>query len=130
MKLSQDAEWLALEQKQWVPHLKDFIEIFVAKTQYYGTWKKAFDDAIRFPAMQDWLAKEDDRKSDRAVWGEEKGSYSFEDLKEYIQKKKRERELAERETASRASGSHAESRESSDRKGKKKAKKTKKDSSE
>jgi hypothetical protein len=130
LKLGQDAEWLALEQKQRVPHLKDFIEIFVAKTQYYGTWKKAFDDAIRFPAIQDWLAREDDRKSDRAVWGEEKGSYSFEDLKEYVQEKKRERELAERETASRASGSHAESRESSDRKGKKKSKKTRKDSSE
>ena len=36
---------------------------------------------------------EDDRKSDRAVWGEEKGSYTFEDLKDYIQKKKREREI-------------------------------------
>jgi hypothetical protein len=130
LKLGRDTEWLALEEKQWVPPLRDFIEIFVAKTQYYGTWKKAFDDAVRFPAMQDWLAMEDDRKSDRVVWGEEKGSYSFEDLKEYIQKKKRERELAEREAASHASGSHAESREASDRKGKKKSKKTRKDSSE
>ena len=85
---------------------------------------------LRFPVMQDWLAMEDDRKSDRAVWGEEKGSYSFEDLKDYIQKKKREREIAERAAALQASGSHAESRESSDRKGKKKSKKSKRDSSE
>jgi hypothetical protein len=127
LKLGQDAEWLALEQKQWVPHLKDFIEIFVAKTQYYGTWKKAFDDAIRFPAMQDWLVREDDRKSDRAVWGEEKGSYSFR-LEGVCSEE--ETELAERETASCASGSHAESRELSDRKSKKKNKKTRKDSSE
>ena len=130
LKLGQDSEWLALEENQWVPSLKDFIEIFVAKTQYYGTWKKAFDDAVKFPVMQDWLAMEDDRKSDRAVWGEEKGSYSFEDLKDYIQKKKREREIAERAAALQASGSHAESRESSDRKGKKKSKKSKRDSSE
>lgn len=130
LKLGRDAEWLALEEKQWVPPLRDFIEIFVAKTQYYGTWKKAFDDAVRFPALQDWLAMEEDRKSDRAIWGVEKGSYSFEDLKDYIRKKKRERELAEREAGSHASGSHAESRESSDRKGKKKNKKTRKDSSE
>ncbi|EDR00483.1 uncharacterized protein LACBIDRAFT_334085 [Laccaria bicolor S238N-H82] len=58
--LGRDSEWLALEEKQWVPSLKDFIEIFVAKTQYYGTWKEAFDDAVRFPVMQDWLALEDD----------------------------------------------------------------------
>jgi hypothetical protein len=60
LKLARDAEWLSLEEKQWVPPLRDFIEIFVAKTQYYGTWKKASDDAVRFPAMQDWLAMEDD----------------------------------------------------------------------
>jgi len=60
LKLGRDTEWLGLEEKQWVPPLRDFIEIFIAKTQYYQTWKKAFDDAVRFPAMQDWLAMEDD----------------------------------------------------------------------
>ena len=73
---------------------------------------------------------EDDRKSDRAVWGEEKGSYSLENLKNYIQKKKREKEIAERAAALQASGSHAEIRELSDRKGKKMSKKSKRDSPE
>ena len=102
--LGCDEEYMALEEEPWLPSLKEFIEIFVAKSQYYSTWKKEFDDAIRTPVMHDWLKAEEDRKSDRAVWGEDKQSYSFEDLKVYNRKKARERELEVQHAEERKSG--------------------------
>src|SRR6266545_6498417 len=85
LSLSQDQEWQALmDPHPWNVSLKDFIDIFVAKSQYYGTWKQIFEEAECFPAMRDWLALEDDRKSDKAIWGEIKSTYSFEDLRTWI----------------------------------------------
>ena len=96
LSLSQDQEWQALMHPHpWNVSLKDFIDIFVAKSQYYGTWKQIFEEAEHFPAMRDWLALEDDRKSDKAIWGETKSTYSFEDLRTWIHGKQREQKTAE-----------------------------------
>ena len=96
LSLSQDQEWQALmDPHPWNVSLKDFIDIFVAKSQYYGTWKQIFEEAERFPAMHDWLALEDDQKSDKAIWGEIKSTYSFDDLRTWIHGRQREQKAAE-----------------------------------
>jgi hypothetical protein len=122
MQLGRDVEWQALtDPNPWAVSLKEFIDIFIAKSQYYGTWKPVFDKAEKIPIMRDWLALEEDRKSDRAVWGEVKSSYSFEDLKAWIQKKEREQIVAERKQ---------ENKPSEKKKTKKKTKKAKQNESE
>ncbi|KAF8873108.1 hypothetical protein CPB84DRAFT_1854168 [Gymnopilus junonius] len=72
MKLCHDEEWQALvgdEDQFWYPKLTDFIDIFIANTQYYGNWKKPFSVVMMYPDMCDWLEKLEDRKSDSDVWG-------------------------------------------------------------
>ncbi len=125
LSLSQDQEWQALmDPHPWNVSLKDFIDIFVAKSQYYGTWKQIFEEAERFPAMHDWLALEDDQKSDKAIWGEIKSTYSFDDLRTWIHGRQREQKAAEQNRDQKSKS--PEKKKSK----KKKIKKTKQDDSE
>ncbi|KAF8872290.1 hypothetical protein CPB84DRAFT_1818090 [Gymnopilus junonius] len=92
VKLHHDEEWQALvgdEDQFWYPKLTNFIDIFIANTQYYGNWKKPFSVAMTYPDMHDWLEKLEDRKSDSDVWG-----FSS-PLKAWVKVKNREKEERE-----------------------------------
>lgn len=95
LQLRRDAAWQDLSP-DWTPNLKEFIEIFVAKSQYYGTWEKSFEKAVEYPDMLDWLNLEEDRKSDKWVWGHTKSHYAIEDLKVWLKKQERQKQIMER----------------------------------
>lgn len=146
--LAKDQDWIALcGDHFWCPTVLDFINIFVAKSQYYRTWKGTFEQAGNYPIMKDWLAGEKDRKSDKSVWGFTKsgGLYSLEDLKTWIQQQKRKDELASRKGSQSPTKSNSEStskkqtqlpskkgkaKDKKDKKGKSKAKRSSSEESE
>lgn len=85
-KLPNDLEWAAYlaPRPVWSINLKDFIDIFIAKSQYYRTWKPLFKAAVKNPAMLAWLKLDNDRKPDNVIWGIEQESYGFEDLRKWL----------------------------------------------
>jgi hypothetical protein len=121
MNLKRDEEWQALcDDRPWFPKLTDFIDIFIANSQYYGSWRKPLNSAMQYPDMHDWLALETNRKPDNEVWGFTSLSpYNIEQLKAWVAKK--ERKSSQREV--KAAGSSSKKRQTSPEKKKKKKKK-------
>ena len=73
MGLSKDAEWKAQfgDTHPWIPTIVHFIDIFVAKTQFYQFWKPLFSKAQEYPEMKDWLNQHKDRLSTQELWNEQ-----------------------------------------------------------
>jgi len=96
MGLSKDAEWKSQfdDGAVWVPNIVTFINIFIAKTQFYQVWKPTFLQAEEYPDMQDWLNEEEDCLAIEDLW-DMRGSrvLGFPDLKKWLDKKDREGEL-------------------------------------
>ena len=94
--LSKDDEWKAQfsDLHVWTPGIVDFINIFIAKSQYYNIWKPLFGQAQEYPSMKDWLNSHPDKLSTKKLWGfDSKKAILFVDLKNWLDEKDREGKL-------------------------------------
>jgi len=81
------------------------IELFVSKTVWYTYYKKLFPRVIMHPELVKWMENDPGAKSSYDIWGTEKASYSFQDLKVLLdwldarstQKKKEKRKVRDGE---------------------------------
>ena len=100
MSLGKDEEWKAQFDGAavWVPNIVNFIDIFIAKSQFYQFWRPLFLRAQEYPEMRDWLSEEEDCLSTEDLW-EIRGSRTlgFPDLKKWLDKKDREAEVKKRD---------------------------------
>lgn len=91
--LRANREWAEhLEEngvEYWVPIFTDLVHIFIAKTQFYSSWKPTFSRAQSYPQMKSWLDNNSDCESDSEVWAETKDpdAYTFVDLAEWLNRK-------------------------------------------
>ncbi len=96
MGLSKNAEWKAQfsDTRPWIPTIVHFIDIFVAKSQFYQIWKPMFSRAQEYPAMKDWLNQHDGCVSTKELWNEDsKRAITFTNLKKWLEIKDREVEM-------------------------------------
>ena len=64
-----------------LPSSADIGQIFVGRSTYYHSWKKAFPQlSQKYPEMVSWLTSQNDRKSDLDLWGKEQSVYHFQEL--------------------------------------------------
>ena len=66
----------------------ELIELFVSKSFWHSHVKKYFSQVSNHPLMVDWLEHGEDQPSNLDVWGVKKPSYTFKDLKEYLEQAK------------------------------------------
>ena len=66
----------------------DLIELFVSKSFWHSHVKKCFSQVSNHPLMVEWLENEVDGPSNLDFWGVEKPSYTFKDLKGYLEQAK------------------------------------------
>jgi hypothetical protein len=92
MGIAKDAEWKAQfdDAHPWIPTIVHFIDIFVAKSQFYQIWKPLFLRAQEYPIMKDWLNQHKDRLSTKELWNEDSRTLTFADLKKWLEEKDRE----------------------------------------
>lgn len=93
--ISKDPEWKAQfgDSQPWIPNIVHFIDIFVAKSQFYQIWKPTFSRAQEYPVMKDWLNQHKDRLSTKELWkSNSKREITFVDLKKWLEEKDREAE--------------------------------------
>ena len=86
--LGKDAKWKAQfgDTYPWVPTIIHFINIFVAKSQFYQIWKPLFSQAQEYPVMKDWLNQHHDWVSTQELWNEDsKRSITFANLKKWLE---------------------------------------------
>ena len=96
MGLAKDAEWKAQfnDTNPWLPTIVNFIDIFVAKSQFYQIWKPTFLRAQEYPVMKDWLNQHKDRLSTKELWNvEAQHTLTFADLKKWLEEKDRETDM-------------------------------------
>ena len=96
MALGKDAEWKSQfdDGAVWVPSIITFIDIFIAKSQFYQTWKPLFLRAQEYPDMKDWLDEYEDCLSTEDLWGiKTTRALGFPDLKRWLEDKDREGEM-------------------------------------
>ena len=93
MGLAKDAEWKAQfsDMHPWLPTIVQFIDIFVAKSQFYQIWKPLFSRAQEYPDMKDWLNQHKDRLSTKDLWDVDANrTLTFADLKKWLEEKDRQ----------------------------------------
>ena len=93
MRLAKDAEWKAQfgDAHPWIPTIVHFIDIFVAKSQFYQIWKLTFSHAQEYPVMKDWLNQHKDRLSTKELWNlDGNHTLTFADLKKWLEEKDRD----------------------------------------
>lgn len=81
------------------------IELFVSKTVWYSYYKKLFPRVAKHSELVKWMENDPGAKSSYEIWGTEKASYSFQDLKVHLewldarstQKKKEKRKFRDSE---------------------------------
>jgi hypothetical protein len=104
MGLARDAEWKAQfsDAHPWIPTIVHFIDIFVAKSQFYQIWKPTFSRAQEYPVMKDWLNQHKDRLSTKELWNvDAKRTLTFADLKKWLEEKDREVDIKKDEKGKR-----------------------------
>ena len=90
--LGKDAEWKSQfeDTTPWIPSVLQFIEIFVAKTQFYQFWRPLLSRAQDYPDMKDWLDQHKDRMSTKELWNTDSSRpITFPDLKNWLDEKDR-----------------------------------------
>jgi hypothetical protein len=84
-KAIQDA-YKRLQAMVWhgtKPNYGSIISLFVSSSMFYSHYKH-FNDAVKYPAMVEWLEEREDRPSDMDLWGKEKSHYTFSDLTKWL----------------------------------------------
>jgi hypothetical protein len=66
------------------PSETEIVELFIGKSMWYSHFKKTFSRVPKYPQMLKWLNEDDDALPTIDLWGEEKGSFSFTDLKKWM----------------------------------------------
>jgi len=91
--LRANKEWPTHLEEQgveyWVPIFVDLVNIFIAKSQFYSSWKIPFGRAQNYPQMKSWLEDNSDCESESEIWAETKNSdhYTLLDLAQWLNKK-------------------------------------------
>lgn len=70
----------------WVgrkPTATELIELFVSKSMWHSHYS-LFGQVSNYPLLKKWLDNETDAPGDFEVWGYEKLSYNFKDMKDYM----------------------------------------------
>jgi hypothetical protein len=72
-------------------------QLFVSKSVWHAQYVPCFQDMTKYGEMLAWLERttddeddDDDGADDESVWGKKKPIYHFSDLKEWLEKKKKE----------------------------------------
>ena len=81
-KLIKSGEW-----KGRKPAEIDIIDKVVSKSMWYSHHRKLFSKIAQYPDMQKWLRGDDDAPPSYDIWGEEKGSYTWGDLAQWLEEK-------------------------------------------
>ncbi|EDR13066.1 uncharacterized protein LACBIDRAFT_322487 [Laccaria bicolor S238N-H82] len=89
--------------------------VFIAKSQFYSSWKALFSCAQNYPQMKAWLDASSDAESESEVWAETKDPdhYTIVDLAEWLKRKdvvKGKRSAATSSGAGKKSGVKQEKR--------------------
>lgn len=72
-----------------LPTATDIIEIFISKSMWHQYYVALFSNISRYPDMVEWLEEDgEDRPSSVDVWGFQKNSYTFADLKKWLAEQK------------------------------------------
>jgi hypothetical protein len=67
----------------------DLIQLFVSKSFWHSHYKPLFAKVSAYPDMVRWLEGAKDRLSNEVLWGYEKSSYHFRDLKAYLEEREK-----------------------------------------
>ena len=82
----------------WIPTIVHFIDIFVAKSQFYQIWKLLLTRAQEYPDMEDWMNEHKDRLSNKELWNlDAKLTLTFADLKKWLDEKDREVDIKQKD---------------------------------
>ncbi|KAF8989993.1 hypothetical protein BDQ17DRAFT_1333748 [Cyathus striatus] len=65
---------------------KETISVFVSSSAWYDNYLN-FDKIANFPAMQAWLAGDEESPANLDLWGFESDHYTFLDLKKWLKEK-------------------------------------------
>ena len=86
--IKKDPEWIAfMNDDPFSVLFPEFIDIFVANSQYYQVWKPKFERAEKFPDLVDWLNEEDNCLSSEDLFSlDHKRVISFSILETCLQK--------------------------------------------
>ena len=114
-RMARDGEWLIRK-----PSETEIVELFVGKTMWHSHLKKFFSRVPKYPELLKWLKEEEDALPTIDIWGEDKTSFTFTDLKAWMDK-------AEEEN-NRVQGKGKGKAREDNKKGKKKGKKDDSDS--
>jgi len=73
----------------WGPIYVDLVNMFIAKSQFYSSWKSTFDRIKGYLEMKAWLDNASDYESDDGLWDEKKNpdDYTFVDLQAWAKKR-------------------------------------------
>jgi hypothetical protein len=96
LALSKDQEWKQQfgDSRPWVPNIVDFINIFIAKSQFYQVWRPLFLQAALYPDMTAWLTRHKDRLPSQEIWGDTaQRAITFVDLRRWLKERDREAEV-------------------------------------
>ncbi|KAF9001465.1 hypothetical protein BDQ17DRAFT_1327140 [Cyathus striatus] len=89
--LSLDIETYSIQSKFLETFLRALHLDFKSHTRAWYENYSNFDKIADFPAMQSWLAEDEDSPTDLDLWGFERDYYTFLDLKRWLKKKKEKR---------------------------------------
>lgn len=64
----------------------ELIEVFVSKSVWHANYSKLFPRVKNFPLLVKWLGNVADAPSNMEIFGVEKGTYTFKDLKEVLER--------------------------------------------
>lgn len=117
LALKKNEEWKALvDDDPWTIIFPDFVDIFVAKSQFYKVWRPKFTRANTFPEMVDWLNDVDDCLSNDQLWGPgHDKTLTFTHLENWLTIKERESKRKGKEKATRVSKSPPKGKKRDDR---------------
>jgi hypothetical protein len=107
------------------PSQTQIITLFTCKSMWHGYMAPAFQDINSHPELKDWLENRADGPSDAEVWGRDKGTYSFKDLKEEKNRRQGRTEKGKGKMNEKGKGKDGGMNKQGESSGGKKAKKTK-----
>ena len=67
-----------------VPTQNDFIALVTSHTMWYNEYKKNFEQAKRYPEMEEWLRESSRALTDIEIWGFEQKVYQWSHLQGYF----------------------------------------------
>jgi len=79
-KLHKAGKWDA----PFIPTQNDFIALVTSRTMWYNEYKKNFEQAERYPEMEEWLKESSEALTDIEIWGFERKVYQWSHLQKYF----------------------------------------------